>query len=190
MFKNFNTENWLSFLSIGVPVIVSAIGFIISLVLSHFADRNKSRPVILISLKKYHKNGFYNTDLIIKNYGQTIGTIISVEINPLYKQVEGNDEFEPNGFTNFKNFPLAPGQAITTMIASGTSAKLIETHNRNFTIKYKPDFFKIRPYTEKYTIDEINYPTIYGDGNFILEKRVEELTNNLEKDLELLKQGY
>ena len=58
MFKNFNTENWLSFLSIGVPVIVSAIGFIISLVLSHFADRNKSRPVILISLKNIMKTVF------------------------------------------------------------------------------------------------------------------------------------
>ncbi|TOZ07970.1 hypothetical protein DIS14_00055 [Leuconostoc pseudomesenteroides] len=58
MFKNFNTENWLSFLSIGVPVIVSAIGFIISLVLSHFADRNKSRPVILISLKNIIKTVF------------------------------------------------------------------------------------------------------------------------------------
>ena len=66
MFKNFNTENWLSFLSIGVPVIVSAIGFIISLVLSHFADRNKSRPVILISLNPFLIRGLITNQEVAK----------------------------------------------------------------------------------------------------------------------------
>lgn len=183
MFKNFDTENWLSFWSIGVPVILSAFGFIISLILSFFADRNKRRPVILITINKYHKNGVYNTNLEIKNYGQTIGTIKSVEIDPPYIAMPNNDILEPNGFTKFKNFPIAPGQFITTMIATGQSAKVVNSKKRTFIIKYKPDFWKFLPYKEKYSIDEEHYPTIFSDGNFTSEKRLEKLTEDLDKQL-------
>lgn len=183
MFKNFNTENWLSFWSIGVPVILSAFGFIVSLILSFFSDRNKSRPIILISIEKHHKNGIYSTYLKIKNYGQTIGTIKSVKIDPLYTHMPNNTELEPNGFTKFKNFPIAPGQSITTMIATGQNANVVSSKERTFIIKYKPDFLKLFSYKEKYSIDEEHYPTIFSDGNFTSENRLKKLNEDLNIQL-------
>lgn len=183
MFKNFTTENWLSLWSIGVPVMISAAGFITSLVLNFFAERNKRRPIILISIIKHHKNGQYNTELMIKNYGESLGSIQSVDINPLYEVYQDDDILEPNGFMKFQDFPLAPGQSITTMISTGSAGKLINLDKRTFQIKYKPDFFKIFPYNEKYTIDEKHFPTIFSDGNFTTENRIEKLASDVENGL-------
>ena len=50
--KDFTIENWLTFLSIEVPVLVASISFFVSLILKHREDRRVNRPIIFISYEK------------------------------------------------------------------------------------------------------------------------------------------
>lgn len=184
MFKNFTTENWLSFWSIGVPVMASAVGFILSLISKFFSDRSKNRPVILLSINKFHRDGLYRTELILKNYGATLGTIKSIKIDPEFKSKSKDNVLKPNSIMELKDFPLAPGQTITTTIHAGSDTQLEESEKRTFTIKYRPDFCKVFAYKEKYSINEKTFPTIFSDGNFTTAKRVEQLTESMNKKMD------
>lgn len=184
MFKHFTTENWLSFWSIGVPVMVSAVGFLLSLISKFFSDRSKNRPVILLSINKFHRDGSYRTELILKNYGATLGIIKSIEIKPEFKSKSEDNSLNTNSITTLKGFPLAPGQSIATTIHFGPDMQLEESEKRTFTIKYRPVFLKIFAYREKYSINEKTFPTIFSDGNFTTAKRVEQLTKSLDKKMD------
>lgn len=186
IFKKFTTENWLSFWSIGVPVMASAVGFILSLISKFFSDRSKSRPVILLSINKFHKDGLYRTELTLKNYGATLGKIKSIKIDPKFKSKSGDNFLNPNSITTLNDFPLAPGQSITTTIHLGPDMQLEESEKRTFTIKYRPAFLKIFAYREKYSINEKSFPTIYGDGNFTAAKRIKELTDLIDPKMDYI----
>lgn len=175
--KDFTIENWLTFISIGVPVIAASIGFIVSLILKHREDRRINRPIIFISYEKKNINGLYTIELTIKNYGNITGWIESVEITPAFKP----DKLMPNTFTNFKNFPLAPNQQITTIISAGQKAELELSDERKFTIVYKPGFSKVKPFKEEYTVNEQGYPTIMFKDNYNTQYRLNEINKTLTK---------
>lgn len=172
----------IEFWTISVPIIAAAIGAIIKMFWDAYSEREKVRPVILISYSKGYKNGIFSQYLTIKNYGQTTGWIEKVEINPLIEN-EGDDTM-PNTFTNFKHFPLAPNQEFTTLIAGGINSKLIPVESRRFKITYFPDYRKRKPYVSEYTVNEKGLPTILEDGNFQVERRLEQQNKILEKMLE------
>lgn len=194
MFKNFDTDNWLVFWSIGVPVIVAVIGFIVSLIVNFFAQREYNRPIIFISFSNKHVNSLFNTELTIKNYGRSTGWIKEVKIIPEYKPVQGHESMDPNGFTKFKNFPLAPGQEIVGLIASGLSLQVESVDNRKFVIKYEAHFgtkiMNNKMYTDEYSIDEIHYPILFSDGHYTDEYRLNEInktiTNGIDKLVHIL----
>lgn len=167
------------FWTISVPIIAAAIGSIIKMIWDAYADREKSRPIILISYSKEHKNGIFYQYLTIKNYGQTTGWIEKIEITPLFKN-EGSDLI-PNTFTDFKHFPLAPNQEFTTVIAGGNNSKLITVDNRKFKIVYTPEFKKRKPYITEYIVNENGLPTILQDDNYQIEHRLDEQNKILKK---------
>lgn len=188
MFKNFDTDNWLVFWSIGVPVILTAIGFIYNLVVNFFSQREYNRPIIFISFSQNHVNRLFNTYLTIKNYGKTTGWIKKIKILPEYKPIKGHQSMDPNGFTKFKNFPLAPNQEIVTLIASGVSLPIEFVGNRRFVISYESHFetkiLRTKIYTDEYMIDEVNYPTLFSDGNFTDEYRLKEINRTIADGLD------
>ncbi|MBS0941304.1 hypothetical protein JK161_00395 [Leuconostoc mesenteroides] len=183
IFDKFTIDNWLVLLSIGVPVIIATISFIINLYAKFVDEREKNRPMIFISLHKHHENGFFNTELKIKNYGSSIGWIKNIEITPLFESETGRQTLEPNGFTKFKNFPLAPNQEIISLIAIGEDATIKYVTDRKFTITYEANFgtkhFSKKMYKDSYSIDEINYPTTYSDGHYTEEYRLKKLNETI-----------
>lgn len=172
----------VEFWTISVPIIAAAIGAIIKMFWDAYSEREKNRPIILISYSKEQKNATFIQYLTIKNYGQTTGWIESVEITPEIKNSGG--ALTPNTFTNFKHFPLAPNQEFTTIIAIGTGAKLIEVEERKFKITYYPEFRKRKPYITEYSVNETGLPVMWEDGNFQVERRLEQQNKILEKMLE------
>ncbi|MBZ6015412.1 hypothetical protein [Leuconostoc gelidum] len=183
MFENFTTDNWLTFWSIGIPVFIALLSYIVSLVANFLAKRETNRPIIIISIARHHVNTLFNTELTIKNYGRSTGWIKGVDISPEYLPKDGQDNLEPNGFNKFKNFPLAPNQEITSLIASGTNLQVEFIEERTFTIRYEARFgsmlFKNKLYREKYSIDEKNFPIVFSDGNYTVEKRLETVNKSI-----------
>lgn len=177
-----NSFDLVTFLTISVPVITAAIGFVIKMILDYFANKEAIRPIIMISYSKEQKNATFIQYLTIKNYGQTTGWIESIEITPEIENSGGS--LTPNTFTNFKHFPLAPNQEFTTIIAIGTGAKLIAVENRKFKIIYSPEFRKSKPYITEYVVNEKGLPVMWEDGNFQVERRLEQQNKILEKMLE------
>lgn len=183
IFNKFTIDNWLVLLSIGVPVIIATISFIINLYAKFVDEREKNRPIIFISLHKHHENGFFNIELKIKNYGSSIGWIKNIEITPLFESETGRQTLDPNGFTKFKNFPLAPNQEIISLIAVDEDATIKYVTDRKFTITYEANFatkyFSKKMYIDSYSIDEKNYPTTYSDGHYTEEYRLKELNKTI-----------
>ncbi|MCT3053925.1 hypothetical protein [Leuconostoc mesenteroides] len=184
MFKNFNIENWLTFATINLSVITSAGSFIASLWFRFVDEREKNRPIIFISFHKYHENGFLNTELKIKNYGISVGWIKEIEISPLFEAEKNSKLLDPNGFTKFKNFPLAPQQEISFLIAVGEGAAIKYVEDRRFVIKYEAHFatklFSKKKYVDNYLIDDKNYPMTFSDGHFTEEYRLKQIHETLK----------
>ncbi|QAR69383.1 hypothetical protein EQI52_06110 [Leuconostoc mesenteroides] len=183
MFKNFTTENWLTLWSIGAPVIISSFSFLIHLYVNFVDEREKNRPIIFVSFHKYHENGFLNTELKIKNYGISVGWIKNIEISPFFESEKDSKSLDPNRFTKFKNFPLAPHQEISFLIAVGEEAAIKYVEDRQFIIKYEAHFatkiFSKKMYIDNYSIDEINYPTTLSEGNYTEEYRLKKINDNI-----------
>lgn len=177
----------VEFWTVSVPIIAAAIGALIKMFWDAYSEREKSRPIILISYSKGQKNATFIQYLTIKNYGQTTGWIESVEITPEIKNSGG--ALTPNTFTNFQHFPLAPNQEFTTIIAIGTGARLIEVEDRKFKITYYPEFRKRKPYITEYSVNEKGLPVMWEDGNFQVERRLEQQNKILEKMAKQQKEG-
>ncbi|WP_337089996.1 hypothetical protein [Leuconostoc pseudomesenteroides] len=186
MFKSFTVENWLTFVTINLSVITSAVSFIISLWFRFVDEREKNRPIIFISFHKYHENGFLNTELKVKNYGASVGWIKNIEISPLFQVEKNSKSLDPNRFTEFKNFPLAPQQEISFLIAVGEDAAIKYVENRHFLIEYEANFstklFNKKTYVDNYLIDDKNYPTTFSNGHFTDEYRLKQINETLKKD--------
>ena len=185
MLRSFTVENWLTFLTINLSVITSAASFIISLWFRFVDEREKNRPIIFISFHKYHENGFLNTELKIKNYGVGVGWIKNIEISPSFEVEENSKSLDPNRFTEFKNFPLAPQQEISFLIAVGKDAAIKYVENRHFLIEYEAHFstrlFSKQTYVDNYLIDDKNYPKTFSDGHYTEEYRLKQINETLKK---------
>ncbi|MFT8756164.1 hypothetical protein [Leuconostoc pseudomesenteroides] len=185
MLKSFIADDLWKFLSIGLPVIISALSFILSLWYRFVDEREKNRPIIFISFHKYHENGFLNTELKIKNYGVSVGWIKNIEISPSFEVEENSNSLDPNRFTEFKNFPLAPQQEISFLIAVGKDAAIKYVENRHFLIEYEAHFstrlFSKKTYVDNYSIDDKNYPKTFSDGHYTEEYRLKQINETLEK---------
>ena len=119
IFNTFTTDNWISIIGIGLPLFIGLISFIVKAISDSGKRTEELRPNVFISYERYWKNGIYYQELLLKNYGLTSAIITSVQITPKFEG-QGKQDFMPNTFSSIKEFPLAPGQEMRTIIgASG-----------------------------------------------------------------------
>lgn len=160
--NNMSIDNWISIVGIAFPII----GGMITLMFKSYSDSKKKneelRPNVFITYKRFRKNDFFREILVLKNYGKTTAQVKKISIQPLFHN-NGNtslSDFNPNSFSSIKDFPLAPGQEIQTLIGiSGADDELIIKENRHFKIEYSNIFFK-ETYISEYEVDETHFPIL------------------------------
>ena len=166
IFNTFTTDNWISIIGIGLPLFIGLISFIVKAISDSGKRTEELRPNVFIRYERYWKNGIYYQELLLKNYGLTSAIITSVQITPKFEG-QGKQDFMPNTFSSIKEFPLATGQEMRTIIgASGQDTDLVKPEKRHYKISYRNQFFK-KEYNSEYDIDELNLPTIIYNGNGI-----------------------
>lgn len=142
IFNTFTTDNWISIIGIGLPLFIGLISFIVKAISDSGKRTEELRPNVFISYERYWKNGIYYQELLLKNYGLTSAIITSVQITPKFEG-QGKQDFMPNTFSSIKEFPLAPGQEMRTIIgASGQDTDLVKPEKRHYKISYRNQFFK------------------------------------------------
>lgn len=141
---SFSTDSdKLQFLSIVATSILSIISVIIALA-TLIQTKNITREANRANIVLYLHKNIYNrgSSLIIKNFGNSSGKILSITIDPKPKTISSLNKI----LTDYTNIFLAPNQAISTW------CKLdgLETLLFNIYIKYET-LGKI--YTESYSIN-------------------------------------
>lgn len=165
--NNMSIDNWISIVGIALPII----GGVITFMVKSYSDSKKRneelRPNVFITYKRFRKNDFFQEVLVLKNYGKTTAQVKKISIQPLFHN-NGNislSDFNPNSFSSIKDFPLAPGQEIQTLIGiSGADDGLIIKKNRHFKITYSNIFFN-KTYISEYDVDETHFPVLNHLGN-------------------------
>ena len=156
------TSDLISLASVVISAL-SLVGALITYIIKSISDYNKKieemRPNVFISYENEFSYGLFNQRLILKNYGKTTAWISSISINPPFEN-KGGADFLANTFATIKDFPLAPGQKLDTLIgASGQIDETIIKTKREYIINYESEDRK-RHYISKYTVNEEGYPVL------------------------------
>lgn len=142
-----------------VSLVVAVVTYIIKSNKEYKANIEAIRPNVFISYEKETSYTLFNERLILKNYGKTTAWIDSITINPPFKN-KNNGDLMPNTLSTINNFPLAPGQELSTLIGvAGAEDNTIEKANREYIIKYMSEDRK-QNYISKYTVNEKGNPIL------------------------------
>lgn len=93
-------------------IVSSGVAILTYLNLREFKKSNfeNTRAQIVFYIEKTHPTLSYN--LVIKNFGKSIGKVLDIKINP---EIQYSDNLTSKGLVlNYKNVVLAPGQAIVS----------------------------------------------------------------------------
>ncbi|MCT4455379.1 hypothetical protein EFO35_10670 [Lactococcus cremoris] len=180
------TSDLISLASVVISAL-SLVGALITYIIKSISDYNKKieemRPNVFISYENEFSYGLFNQRLILKNYGKTTAWISSISINPPFEN-KGDADFLANTFTNIKDFPLAPGQKLDTVIGvSGANDEKIINENREYIINYESEDRK-RKYSSRYIVNEEGYPILRRTDK---SKDVIEIRSSINKVSEELK---
>lgn len=143
-FFSLSTENKIEIISMLATSITSIISIFIAVATlkqSNKIQKESNRPYIAVSLNYIHISQ-RNKYIIVKNYGNTAGTIKSISLS---KKLGFNNDSINKPFANIANTVLAPNQAITTYVEFEPNSKPIEV-----TITYTSF---CETFTEKYTLN-------------------------------------
>lgn len=168
---------------------LSLVGALITYIIKSYNDYKKKieemKPNVFISYEKGVNYQLYSEKLILKNYGKTTAWIKSISIKPEFKNI-GSKDYLPNTFSSIKDFPLAPGQELSTMIgASGREDNKIEkSEKRKYVINYESED-RTKKYTSEYIVNEEGYPVLLSTDKSrdVIELRnaITSISNKLEE---------
>lgn len=139
------------------------------------STRNEEiRPNAFISYEWRWRDGFYLEQLVLKNYGKTVATVIVIQITPEIHN-NGKQKIYNNPFGNVADMPLAPGQEMRTIVGvsgkNNSNNNTVKREKRHFLMKYKNVLFKHEFKTE-YDIDETKFPELLEMGTGISKVEV------------------
>ncbi|WP_195919007.1 hypothetical protein [Lactococcus lactis] len=173
-------------------VIISALslaGALVTYIIKSISDYKKKieemRPNVFISYENESSYDFFNQRLILKNYGKTTAWISSISIKPPFEN-KGSADFRANTFATIKDFPLAPGQKLDTLIgSSGQSDGTIIKAKREYIINYESEDRK-RHYVSRYVVNEEGYPVLLRIDKSKDVMEIRSSINNVGKELKII----
>ena len=157
----------LSIISNSILSIVSVIIAILTLKQTNKITEESNRANIVFFIDKNRTSLAYS--LVIKNFGNSSGKLISIDLNPKLSYEKSKFKLNSPILTESKNIYLAPNQSISSAFP------FADYPDRKFdvTIKYKT-LNKI--YTESYTLD-LSYTESVFTTSTKVENSIEALKN-------------
>lgn len=178
-FISLDIDTRIQIIAIISTALVSVISILIALatvIQNNKISKAANRAYIVIYIDYIHVSSIRTKYLIIKNFGNTAGTIDNI------KAFDNNNlELSFDSFSNIKNFVLAPGQTITTALTDKSSKD-----NFNFEIKYsclnddyKETYSVNAQYSEKLLIKKSSLSNYSNTENLMIHIAEEHLRSKL-----------
>lgn len=120
--------------------IVAVVLSTIALIRSSKSERDANKPYIVSFLKVVRSSQTTIIYLMIKNFGRTGATILSVKADPAIDS--GQLKFENNPFELFSNQLIAPDQTYAAVISVKNSEIELKTRKFSLSITYSDEFGK------------------------------------------------
>ena len=165
-----DTSDLIQIISIIITTFISITSIVIAILTlkqTNKITKESSRAYIVFSIRKERAQSDYS--LIIKNYGQTGGKLISIDIDPPLSYEKSRYNLNRKVITDHKDIFPAPGQSIKSV----------------FSFRQYPDsFFNVtvtyetlgESYTDSYTID-----LDYTDSILTAEPSIRDTTDALKQ---------
>lgn len=120
-----------------IQLIISGITVIISLssfLYTNKIQRDSKKPYVVAYLNKFKMSNIDLVFLVVKNFGKTGATILSIESNV---DLKTNDlEYENNPLSHLKNIFIAPNQSFYSALSASDKAGALNQNQFTITITY------------------------------------------------------
>lgn len=146
-FISLSTSDKIQIISIISSTLISVISIgiaVATLKQSNYIARESNRADIVFFIDKKRTESFYS--LIIKNFGNSSGKVIDIDIDPKLSYENSRFSIDKKVLTDYKNIFLAPGQSITSVFDFQSYP------DREFNIKITYETLG-KTYSESYTIN-------------------------------------